>query len=95
MEKKARVKICPKCWYWIPVWSEFCLRCNKPDLSSVKTNAKINSTLKNTEQEESEATNMKIPSKQQSVSKTREGAVKKSLRAGRTIKTKSRTKGKL
>jgi len=95
MEKKARVKICPKCWYWIPVWSEFCLRCNKPDLSSIKTNAKINSTLKNTEQEESEATNMKIPSKQQSVSKTREGTAKKSLRAGRTIKTKSRAKGEL
>jgi hypothetical protein len=88
MEKKARVKICPKCWYWIPVWSEFCLRCNKPDLDSIKTNAKINSTLKNTEQEESEATNMKVPSKQQSVSKTRKGAVKKSLRAGRRIKNK-------
>lgn len=95
MEKKARVKICPKCWYGIPVWSEFCLRCNKPDLSSIKTNAKINSTLKNTEQEESEATNMKIPSKQQSVSKTGEGTAKKSFRAGRTIKTKSRIKGKL
>ena len=95
MEKKARVKICPKCWYWIPVWSEFCLRCNKPDLSSIKTNAKINSTLKNTEQEESEATNMKIPSKQQSVSKTREGTAKKSSWAGRTIKIKSRAKGEL
>ena len=88
MEKKARVKICPKCWYWIPVWSEFCLRCNKPDLDSIKTNAKINSTLKNTEQKESEATNRKIPSKQSSLSKTRKGAVKKSLRAGRRIKNK-------
>lgn len=88
MEKKAKVKICSKCWYGIPVWSEFCLRCNKPDLSSIKTNAKINSTLKNTEQKESEATNMKIPSKQQSISKTRKGTVKKSLRAGRRIKNK-------
>ena len=88
MEKKARVKICPKCWYWIPVWSEFCLRCNKPDLDSIKTNAKINSTLKNTEQKESEATNRKISSKQQSISKARKRTVKKSLRAGRRIKNK-------
>lgn len=95
MEKKAKVKICSKCWYGIPVWSDICLRCNKPDLSSIKSNDTINSTLKNTEQEESEATNMKIPSKQQSISRTRKGTAKKSSWAGRTIKIKSRAKGEL
>ena len=95
MEKKAKVKICNKCWYGIPVWSYICLRCNKPDLDSIKTNAKINSTLKNPKQEEPEATNRKIPSKQQSISRTRKGTVKKSSWAGRTIKIKSRAKGEL
>lgn len=95
MEKKAKVKICSKCWYGIPVWSDICLRCNKPDLSSIKSNDTINATLKNTEQKESEATNRKISSKQQSVPRARKGTVKKSSWAGRTIKIKSRAKGEL
>ena len=90
-----KVKICSKCWYWIPVWSNVCLRCNKPDLDSIKTNAKINSTLKNPEQKEQQTTNMKVSTKQQTISRTRKGTVKKSSWAGRTIKIKSRAKGKL
>ena len=90
-----KVKICSKCWYGIPVWSNVCLRCNKPDLSSIKTNAKINATLKNTEQKEQQTTNMKVSTKQQTISRTRKGTVKKSSWAGRTIKIKSRAKGEL
>ena len=90
-----KVKICSKCWYGIPVWSDICLRCNKPDLSSIKSNDKINSTLKNTEQKEQQTTNMKVSTKQQTISRTRKGTAKKSSWAGRTIKIKSRAKGEL
>ena len=62
----------------------------------LKSNAKINSTLKNTEQKEQQTTNMEsilLSSKQ--YLRTRKGTVKKSSWAGRTIKIKSRAKGEL
>ena len=64
------------------------MRCNKPDLSSINDNATINSTLKNSKQEESEAANGEISSKQQSLSKARKRTVNSSKRAGRRIKNK-------
>jgi hypothetical protein len=51
--------------------------------------------LKNTEQKEQQTTNMKVFTKQQTISRTRKGTAKKSLWAGRTIKIKSRAKGEL
>ena len=65
------------------------------DLDSIKSNDTINATLKNTEQKEQQTTNMKVSTKQQTISRARKGTAKKSSWAGRTIKIKSRAKGEL
>lgn len=48
MEKKAKISICKKCWYWIPVRAESCRRCLTP--AEKKEEMKLQVKKINTEQ---------------------------------------------